>query len=133
MTTFPFELVSPERILYSGDVTAVVLPAVNGEMTVMAGHEPLMVVLKAGFLVIAEKEGKGRRLLVSTGFADINEKGVTVLAERAHTNEEINSDLLDSEVEHAETAFEMAQGDDERRFAEENLARLQDIRAALKL
>ncbi len=133
MTTFPFELVSPERIVYSGDVTAVVLPGENGEMTVMAGHEPLMVILKAGFLVVAEKEGKGRRMLISSGFADINEKGMTVLAERAHNNEEISAELLENEIAHAETVFEMAQKDDERRFAETNLARLHEIRAALKL
>ena len=40
MATFPFELVSPERILFSGDVVSVIVPSVEGEMTVLAGHAP---------------------------------------------------------------------------------------------
>ena len=50
MATFNFELVSPERVLFSGPVDAVILPATEGEMTVLAGHAPTMTTLKTGFL-----------------------------------------------------------------------------------
>jgi len=48
MATFTFELVSPERVLFSGDVDAVVLPATEGDMTVLAGHSPVMTTLRPG-------------------------------------------------------------------------------------
>jgi F-type H+-transporting ATPase subunit epsilon len=73
MATFTFELVSPERVLFSGAVDAVVLPASEGDMTVLAGHAPTMTALKTGFLVITDRPGNGRRILVRGGFADVNQ------------------------------------------------------------
>ena len=64
MATFNFELVSPERVLFSGQVDAVILPATEGEMTVLAGHAPTMTTLKTGFLVVTDSPGNGRRVLV---------------------------------------------------------------------
>jgi F-type H+-transporting ATPase subunit epsilon len=89
MATFSFELVAPERVLFSGDVDAVILPASEGDMTVMPGHEPMMTALKTGFLIITDRPGSGRRVLVRGGFADVNQRGLTVLAERALPEEEI--------------------------------------------
>ena len=54
MATFHFELVSPERVLFSGEVDAVILPATEGDMTVLPGHAPVMTALKTGFLVITD-------------------------------------------------------------------------------
>ena len=83
MATFNFELVSPERVLFSGPVDAVILPATEGEMTVLAGHAPTMTTLKTGFLMVTDSPGNGMRILVRGGFADINPDGLKVLAERA--------------------------------------------------
>ena len=80
MAKLTFELVAPERIIFSGDVDAVVLPASEGDMTVLPGHAPLMTALKTGFLVITDTVGNGRRVLVRGGFADVNPRGLTVLA-----------------------------------------------------
>jgi F-type H+-transporting ATPase subunit epsilon len=94
MATFSFELVAPERVLFSGDVDAVILPASEGDMTVMPGHEPMMTALKTGFLIITDRPGSGRRVLVRGGFADVNQRGLTVLAERALPEEEITPPRL---------------------------------------
>src|ERR687889_914173 len=106
MATFTFELVSPERVLYSGDVDAVVLPATEGDMTVLAGHAPTMTTLKTGFLVITDNPGNGRRILVRGGFADVSQSGLTVLAERALPEEEITQEVLDHEILQAEMAYD---------------------------
>ena len=50
MATFHFELVAPERVLYSGEVDAVMLPGTEGDMTVLPGHAPVMTGLKTGFI-----------------------------------------------------------------------------------
>lgn len=83
MATFQFDLVGPERILYSGPVDAVQLPGSEGEMTVLPGHAPVLTTLKTGMLVITESPQHGKRVLVRGGFAEINATSLTVIAERA--------------------------------------------------
>jgi F-type H+-transporting ATPase subunit epsilon len=132
MTPFPFELVSPERILTSGEVDAVVLPASEGDITILSGHAPLMTTLKTGFLVVTEKRDNGRRILVRGGFAEIGPKGLTVLAERAIPAGELTLESLDAEITHAEMLRDAAEGHAARVQADATIAQLQEAKAALK-
>jgi F-type H+-transporting ATPase subunit epsilon len=131
MATFNFELVSPERVLFSGDVDAVVLPATEGDMTVLAGHSPVMTALKTGFLVITSTPGNGRRILVRGGFADINQNGLTVLAERALPEEELTQDILDQEILTAEMHYDASNEPAAKHAAESAIAQLREAKAAL--
>lgn len=131
MATFNFELVSPERVLFSGDVDAVVLPATEGDMTVLAGHAPTMTTLKTGFLVITSTPGNGRRILVRGGFADINQNGLTVLAERALPAEELTQETLDREILQAEMAYDATNDPAAKHAAESAVAQLREAKAAL--
>jgi F-type H+-transporting ATPase subunit epsilon len=131
MATFNFELVSPERVLFSGDVDAVVLPATEGDMTVLAGHSPVMTALKTGFLVITSTPGNGRRILVRGGFADINQNGLTVLAERALPAEELTQEILDHEILQAEMAYDASNDPATKHAAESAVAQLREAKAAL--
>jgi F-type H+-transporting ATPase subunit epsilon len=63
MATFKFELVSPERILFSGDVVSVIVPSVEGEITVLAGHAPLVATLKAGIVFVQTTDSNGKAVL----------------------------------------------------------------------
>ena len=56
MASFKFELVSPERLLVSQDVTAVVVPGTDGEMTVMANHAPVMTTVQPGVVTVTAAE-----------------------------------------------------------------------------
>ena len=131
MATFNFELVSPERVLFSGDVDAVVLPATEGDMTVLAGHSPVMTALKTGFLVITSTPGNGRRILVRGGFADINQNGLTVLAERALPAEELTQEILDHEILQAEMTYDASNDPATKHAAESAVAQLREAKAAL--
>jgi F-type H+-transporting ATPase subunit epsilon len=131
MATFNFELVSPERVLFSGDVDAVVLPATEGDMTVLAGHAPTMTALKTGFLVITSNPGNGRRILVRGGFADISQNGLTVLAERALPAEELTQETLDREILQAEMAYDATNDPAAKHAAESAVAQLREAKAAL--
>ena len=131
MATFTFELVSPERILFSGAVDAVVLPASEGDMTVLAGHAPMMTALKTGFLVITDTPGNGRRVLVRGGFADVNPRGLTVLAERALPEEEITQEVLDHEILQAEMHYDATTDIAARHAAESAIAQLREAKEAL--
>ncbi|TPW30826.1 F0F1 ATP synthase subunit epsilon [Martelella alba] len=81
--TLIFELVSPERLLASAEVSSVVIPASEGEVTVMAHHAPMMTTLKAGMVKFRKPEGDVVQFLVFGGFADIQGENCTVLAESA--------------------------------------------------
>ena len=99
MATFQFDFVGPERTVYSGQIEAVQLPGIEGEMTVLPGHAPVLTALKVGVIVINEAGHTGKRVLVRGGFADIGSTSVTVIAERAHPFEEISPESLDRDIE----------------------------------
>ena len=77
-----FELVSPVKLLFSGEVESVVIPGSEGEMTILAQHAPILTSLRAGVVVVSSAK-TSERIFVRGGFAEVNPKGLTVLAERA--------------------------------------------------
>ena len=81
MAAFHFELVSPEKHLFSGEVESVVAPGADGQFTVLKDHAPVMTTLKAGVVTVSGGEGKVEKLFVRGGFADVNASGFTILAE----------------------------------------------------
>ena len=129
--SFPFELVSPERLLVSEEVTAVVTPATEGYLTVMARHAPLMTTLKPGVVVATLSSGTERRFFVQGGFADITPERFTLLAERATPVEELDAAALETQVRNAEEDVADAKDDDARSKAAQRLAELRDARGAL--
>ena len=84
MADLHFELVTPEKLVRSEDVHMVVVPGAEGEFGVMAGHAPFMTTLRDGKLkVYRTATGEPESISVSGGFAEVGEKGLTVLAEKA--------------------------------------------------
>ena len=83
MATFPFELVSPDRVLFSGAAQAVVVPGDEGDFQVLADHAPLMASVRPGVVGIDDAAGRHHRVFVRGGFADVNPLGLTLLAETA--------------------------------------------------
>ena len=84
MADLHFELVTPERLVRADEVHMVVVPGVEGEFGVMAGHAPFMTTLKDGELKVFKTAGAApETIAVSGGFAEVGDKGLTVLAESA--------------------------------------------------
>ena len=84
MADLHFELVTPEKLVHSEDVHMVVVPGVEGDFGVMAGHAPYMSTLRDGELAVYRTAGGDpERIPVSGGFAEVGERGLTVLAESA--------------------------------------------------
>jgi len=90
-----------------------------------------MTALKAGFIVITDRPGNGRRVLVRGGFADINQTGLTVLAERALPEEEITQEVLDHEILLAEMAHDATSDGAAKEAAWGSVAQLREAKAAL--
>ncbi len=80
-----FELVTPERLLRSGDVYMVVVPGSDGDFGVLEGHSPMMSTLRsdAALEIYASQGAAPETIKITGGFAEVNENGLTVLAEAA--------------------------------------------------
>jgi F-type H+-transporting ATPase subunit epsilon len=131
MSTFHFELVSPERVLFSGSVDSVVVPASEGDMTVLAGHAPAMSTLKPGVVTVAEGKGSPRRLFVRGGFVDINEAGLTILAEHAIPLEDLKPEMIANDIKNAMDDVADARTVDARVAAQSRLDGLKQLQGAL--
>ena len=84
MADLHFELVTPERLVRSESVFMVVVPGTEGESGIMAGHAPYMTTLKNGEIAVYRAAGaQPERIPVTGGFAEVSDKGLTVLAESA--------------------------------------------------
>jgi len=114
-STFKFELVSPEKVLMSGDAEQVMLPALEGDMTVFAEHAPVVVTLRPGVLDIG-LTGSKSRIFVRSGFAEIVADRVTVLAEKAFDLADANASQIAAELKTAEDELTAAAGDDDAQF-----------------
>ena len=132
MPTLHFELVAPERVLYSGEVDAVLLPGTEGEMTVLPGHAPVLTALKTGFIVVTDHKDHGTRVLVRGGFADINASGVTVLAERALASSELTPESIEQEILTVEMQRDASHDQSFKDAADATIVQLREARAALQ-
>lgn len=84
MADLHFELVTPERLIRSEDVHMVVVPGSEGEFGVLAGHAPFMSTIRDGDVAIYKTAGASpERIAIEGGFAEVNDKGLTILAEKA--------------------------------------------------
>ena len=128
---FKFELVSPERLLVSEQVEAVIIPAADGEMTVMARHAPVMATVKPGVVTVKPASGAEQRYVVFGGFADILPEGCTLLAESAVAVKDIDRGDLSRRIQEAKEDVADAKDDATRSRAEQYLAHLSTLEAAL--
>ncbi len=81
-------IITPEKIVYTDDVDQVTIPTMDGEITVLSHHVPLVGILKAGELIIKKGE-EVIPLAVSGGVVQVRADGVTILADTAERVEEI--------------------------------------------
>src|SRR5215469_4334543 len=101
MANFHFDLVSPEKLLFAGDVAQVDLPGAEGDLGVLAGHAPLVTALRPGIIVI-HREAGDLRIVVIGGFAEVGPSTLTVLADSAMPVEEFDRAMLASEIKDTE-------------------------------
>lgn len=118
-----FDLVSPERLLFSEDVDMVVVPGTEGDFGVLAGHAPLMSTLRPGLIEIYDG-GEPRKVFVAGGFAEVTPAGLTVLAEEAEPADEVTTETVDKLIAAAKHEAEAAPGTPE---AEAALARIDQL------
>ena len=89
MASFHFDLVSPEKLAFSGEVDQVDIPGVEGDFGVLAGHAPVVAAIRPGILTIISG-GERQRVIVLGGLAEMSENGLTVLADVATSVEDLD-------------------------------------------
>lgn len=103
MATFHFDLVSPEKLAFSGEVDQVDVPGVEGDFGVLAGHAPVVAAIRPGILTITTA-GRHEKVIVLGGLAEVSENRLTVLADVATSLAELDR------AQFAETISEMEEG-----------------------
>ena len=94
MATFHFDLVSPEKLLFSGEVDQVDVPGTEGYFGVLAGHAPMVSALRPGVMTVFVN-GQEQKMVVLGGFAEVSADGkLTVLADLADSVEEFDRDAI---------------------------------------
>lgn len=108
MATVHVELVSVERLLWSGEARMVIARTTEGELGVLPGHAPLLGELAAGGIVRIQQEDAGDELVfaVHGGFLSVTEDGVSILAELAERADEIDAARAQQALERARSAGE---------------------------
>ena len=130
MATFQFDLVAPERLLFSGAVDQVDLPGAEGDFGVLAGHAPLVTTLRPGILVIY-REGGSSPVVVNGGFAEVGPAGLTVLADKAVPREEFDVTVLAGTIKDTEEDVADEQDAWKRDKLAHRLGQLKALQAAL--
>ncbi len=97
MANFHFDLVSPEKLAFSGEVMQVDVPGAEGDFGVLAGHAPLVAMLRPGILTI-HASGGAQRIVVFGGFAEVSAEGLTVLADVAEKAENVDAQMIATRI-----------------------------------
>jgi F-type H+-transporting ATPase subunit epsilon len=130
MPTFHFDLVTPERLLFSSEVNQVDVPGEEGDFGVFAGHAPYIATLKPGVLRIYG-EGAPQAIVVRGGFAEVNPDSLTVLAEHATPADGLDPGEIVQAIKDAEEDIADAKDDASRDKARERLEQLHRLKSAL--
>ncbi|UFZ01907.1 F0F1 ATP synthase subunit epsilon [Bradyrhizobium ontarionense] len=111
MATFHFDLVSPEKIAFSGEVDQVDVPGQEGDFGVLAGHAPFVATLRPGILTVTSG-GSQQKIIVLGGLAEISEKGLTVLADVATSLKDVDQAAFAAEIAGMESKLNEKQGNE---------------------
>lgn len=128
---FPFELVSPERLLVSGEAESVLIPGTEGYFQVMANHAPVMSTIKPGVVDVEMAGGESARYVIFGGFADVSPAGCTILAEHAVDVAELDRDTLTQRIQDAREDVADAKDEKAKAKAADYLDQLTTLESAI--
>ena len=125
MATFHFELVSPEKVAFSGEVDQVDVPGVEGDFGVLAGHAPVIATVRPGILFVTTGDKK-EQYVVLGGLAEVSANGLTLLADVATSVADLDRTAFAKTIEQMESDIARAvEGD----ALDREISRLDHFRA----
>lgn len=126
------QLITPEKIFFSGQAEMVTAPGTEGVFGVLPGHAPLISTLKAGLVNIELAGGEQKRFVVLSGLAEVNPEKVTILAEVAEDCSGMSSADVSTRLDAAKSAVDAAISDEQKKLAGQKLIMAEAIVEALK-
>ncbi len=130
MAKLHFDLVSPEKLLFSGEVDQVDVPGSEGDFGVLAGHAPLVATLRPGILTMY-RDGGDLRVVVDGGFAEVGPSGLTVLADMAVPVEDFDPAVLAGVIKDTEEDVADAKDEAQRDDLADKLDKLKALQSVL--
>jgi F-type H+-transporting ATPase subunit epsilon len=128
MATFHFDLVSPEKLMFSGQVDQVDIPGSEGDFGVLAGHAPVVATIRPGIMTVFSG-GKQEKIVVLGGLAEVSAKGLTVLADVATSIEDLDKQSLARHIAEMEAAIaKLAEGSE----LDKEITRLDHFKSVLQ-
>jgi len=118
MATFHFDLVSSEKLAFSGEVDQVDIPGVEGDFGVLAGHAPVVAAIRPGILTVTTGGGTREKIIVLGGLAEVSEKGLTVLADVATSMEDLDRARFADKISEMEAKLAEKEGSELDRAVE---------------
>jgi F-type H+-transporting ATPase subunit epsilon len=109
MATFHFDLVSPEKLAFSGQVDQVDIPGVEGDFGVLAGHAPVVAAMRPGILTVTNG-ATHQKIIVLGGLAEVSDSGLTVLADVAMSIEELDRTAFAGQISDMEAKLAEKEG-----------------------
>ena len=109
MATFHFDLVSPEKLAFSGEVDQVDVPGLEGDFGVLAGHAPIVAAIRPGILTVTSG-GTHQKIIVLGGLAEMSDNGLTVLADVATSIEELDRARFADKISEMEAKLSEKEG-----------------------
>jgi F-type H+-transporting ATPase subunit epsilon len=109
MATFHFDLVSPEKLAFSGQVDQVDVPGVEGDFGVLAGHAPVVATIRPGILTV-NTGGAHQKIIVLGGLAEVSDKGLTVLADVATSIKDLDREAFANQISEMEAKLAEKEG-----------------------
>lgn len=127
---FMLSIVAPDRALLEEPIHSVILPAANGYMGALKGHEPYIASLKPGYVEYQDAQGQRHFVAVSGGFVEIANNTVSILADSAERSTEIDISKAEAELENARQAL---RGGDSPMSHEQAVGELEKAMARIKV
>ncbi|HXX51221.1 MAG TPA: F0F1 ATP synthase subunit epsilon [Xanthobacteraceae bacterium] len=130
MALLHFEFVSPETMVFSGEVDQVDLPGSEGDLGILPGHAPLVTSLRPGVVTII-RDGQREPVVVIGGFAEVGPAGLTILADRAVARADFDLESLASDIKDAEEDVADCKDPEQRDKLTRHLDQLRALQSAL--
>ncbi len=126
-----FELVAPERLLYSASVDMVVVPGTEGDFGVLPGHAPLISLLRPGVIDVHDEGELSERIFVAGGFAEVTQERCTVLTAEAAPVRDLERGAVEARLKAARKGAGEAETDEERSAFANDIAVAEAMLAAI--
>ena len=122
-----FELVSPEKLLMSTQASMVVIPGIEGDFGILAGHTDIISNIRVGIVDVYADEIIDKRVFVSGGVAEVSEDRCTILADEAIVLEEIDKKTAEGRLSEAQKILNESKDEAARVTAERQVAIAQTL------